>query len=518
MKVPKCIAAIVIFAALVGPAGFAGRSNDKRHLTHHHYKLIDMGTFGGPSSYFFNGMDGILIGQGTAVGWADTSTPDPFPAFPFNPDGYVSHAFQWRAGNLADLGALTSGVSSQAVWITANGLIAGNSQNGQVDPLFPGFPENRAVFWRDGQITDLGTIEGGNESFVNTASSSGQVVGIAMNAVPDAYNINGPGFFPTESRAFLWQNGATQDLGTLGTGTDANATFINEAGQIVGVSYINTTPNPTTGVPTIDPFLWESGKMTDLGTLGGTIGSPSGFNNRGDVVGGSNLAGDVYSHPFFWSKKTKMTDLGTLGGNTGVVNWINDKGDIAGKADLPGPPPENHDAVLWKHRGAQMIDLGVLPGDACSNAYVVNSHEQVVGTSESSDLCRIPTGGHAFLWEHSGQMVDLNSLIPPGSSLQLTFAFAINDSGEIVGTGVPAGCTPENIEFCGHAYVLIPCDEHHPGVEECDYSMVEASAVAQNSTTTNPSLVNGSATSIMRSLGHRSMSWYRNLGVQTQPK
>jgi hypothetical protein len=36
-------------------------------------------------------------------------------------------------------------------------------------------------------------------------------------------------------------------------------------------------------------------------------------------------------------------------------------------------------------------------------------------------------------------MVDLNSLIPVGSSLQLTFTVAINDHGEIAGFGVPVG-------------------------------------------------------------------------------
>jgi len=124
-----------------------------------------------------------------------------------------------------------------------------------------------------------------------------------------------------------------------------------------------------------------------------------------------------------------------------------------------------------------MIDLGVLPGDSCANAYVVNSRGQVVGTSENEADCLIPTGEHAFLWENGGRMVDLNSLIAPGSSLELTFAFAINGNGEMVGTGVPSGCAPENVEFCGHAYVLIPCDENHPGIDGCDYSLVDASAM-----------------------------------------
>jgi len=467
------MAAITLLAALAIPVRLWAQQP--------RYKLIDFGTFGGPASYFSNGFDGILNNQGTAVGWADTSTPDPFAPFCVNPDCFVSHAFQTQNGVLADLGALPGGASSLALWISTNGLIVGNSQNGEIDPLmspFLGadFAEVRAVFWQNGNITDLGTLDGGYESDAIAVNSKGQVVGWSLNLIPDPFSLNCPGFCTTETRAFVWEGGAMRDLGTLG-GNDALAQFVNEHGQITGQSYTNTTPNLTTGLPTVHPFLWEKGQMLDIGSLGGTSGFPTALNSRGQVVGISNLAGDLTSHPFLWSKKTGLQDLGTLGGDTGVTNWINDAGDIAGKADLPGPTPQNHDAVLWRH-GA-MIDLGTLPGDSCSNAYYVNSHGQVVGTSESRDLCLIPTGEHAFLWENGGPMIDLNSEIPPGSSLELTFAVAINNRGEIAGFGVPSGCAPVDVGICGHAYVLVPCNANSGSGADCQEEVANPSAPVQ---------------------------------------
>lgn len=79
----------------------------------------------------------------------------------------------------------------------------------------------------------------------------------------------------------------------------------------------------------------------------------------------------------------------------------------------------------------------------------------------------------AFLWEN-GSLIDLNAQIPPNSPLQLVVAFDINDRGEIGGIGVPPGVPPDNVRTQGHAFLLTPCDENHPGVEGCDYSMVEA--------------------------------------------
>jgi hypothetical protein len=62
----------------------------------------------------------------------------------------------------------------------------------------------------------------------------------------------------------------------------------------------------------------------------------------------------------------------------------------------------------------------------------------------------------------------------PGSGIQLTHGVSINDDGEISGDGVlPSGDH--------HAFVLIPCDEHHSGFDDCDYSMVDASSATRKS-------------------------------------
>jgi probable HAF family extracellular repeat protein len=453
---------------LTDPAAQDGASPHHPH-GHHHYKLIDLGTFGGVGSTTPE-FQQVLNNEGTAVGGADTRNVNPAPNCfnPFNAsDCYVQHAFVWQSGELTDLGTLAGGSSSFAYWINAEGVIAGGSELRDIDPN-SGMPEYHAVLWRDRKIHDLGTL-GGTSSLAVAVNNFGQIAGFAQNAIADSVSLLGLG---TQTRAFLWSNGKMHDLGTLG-GADSFAQYVNDRGQVAGVSYTNEMREPKTGFPQLDPFLWEDGRMKDLGNFGGTnaLLGPFifGLNNRGQVVGYMALPGDVFIHAFLWDGR-KLSDLGTfLGGDYSVAYGINDTGEVIGAAWLPGDLLKH--AVLW--RNGIMTDLGTVNGDPCSVTESINSRGQVVGASQSA------AGGcdkftSAFLWENGGPMVDLNTLVAPGSTLQLDGASQINDRGEITGRGVPPGC--DNSDVCGHAYVLIPCDEDHADIEGCNYDMVDSAA------------------------------------------
>lgn len=478
-----CIGAITIFTVLLTPPGLAAQAQPAAQngpALHHHYQLIDLGTFGGPnSSVAIEPDQNVINSVGTIVGGADTSLPTPEPACynPIgNPDCFILHAFVWRGNNLKDLGTLPNSNYSFALEINDRGQIVGASEVNRTDPA-TGNPEFHAVLWENDKIRDLGTL-GGTASFAATLNSRGQITGEALNGVPDPRSILGlgSGLTLTQTRGFLWQDGKMQDLGTLG-GPDSWASFVNERGQVAGASYTSDVVDPNTGTPQIDLFLWENGEMKDLGNLGGTngfLGAPgivNGLNNAGQVAGGMFLAGDEILHAFLWNGK-KLLDLGTLGGSISFARGINDAGDVTGIANLP-EDQSNH-GFLW--RNGAMIDLGTLDGDPCSDALAVNSKGQVVGASKSA------AGGctewtTAFLWENGGPSVDLNSLVPSGSGVHLFAGIWTNARGEIVAGGIPPTC--DLSQSCNHTYVLIPCDDNHPGIEGCDYSLVAAATSPQ---------------------------------------
>jgi probable HAF family extracellular repeat protein len=439
----------------------------QRHHEHQRYRLVDLGTFGGPNSQFSTPSARAINVRGSAAGVADTAAPDPTCFF----DCSIDHAFVWKNGVTTDLGTLPGGLSSFAYVINDHGLIAGQSQIGTMDPL-TGLPELRAVLWGNGKTMELGTL-GGNASNPFSINNRGEVVGAATNGTPDpfanavmsachiletgscaGYTFSFGALFTstgTETHAVLWRESSIYDLGTLG-GPDSVAEINNDRGDVAGWSYLSFTANAATGTPTVDPFFWnrENHVMIDMGSLGGTFGAPFWMNNVGQVVGVSNLPGDKAVHPFIWSLRKGMEDLGTLGGTYAHPDWINDAGDVVGTSTTP----TGHLRAFYWHDG-KMTNLGTVGADPDSEALSINSSGQVVGGSYvrgGADL-------HGFLWENGGPLVDLNALLIPGSKVRVIFATQINDRGEIAGTGMlPSGDT--------HAILLFPC--HGEDQEECD--------------------------------------------------
>ena len=400
---------------------------------HYPYTFYEVGTLGGPQTY--QEFPGTVLNNRSMVALFGSDIPALDPHAPdgcFNEDCHISHAAVWRDGHLIDLGAFSGGTSSGVGGMSPNGrYVAGLSTDGTLDPASQA-QTFRAALFAHGGVTDLGTL-GGTFSGAYDANNRGQVVGVAENAIADPFH-GDQGIFNSlpgsnRDRAFLWQHGVMQDLGTLG-GNDAAAAFINARAQIAGASFTTTGANPTTGRPTQHPFLWENGRMRDLGSLGGTSGYPAALNDKGQVAGGMNLPGDQAQHAFLWDDG-RLIDLGTLGGDKSHANWLNAAGDVVGNADLPGST--THGAFLWKD--GQLIDLGRLNGDVCSTATGINAHDQVVRGSQA--VCG--DGGHGILWDND-QLANLNDLVAPvaGWQTQVQFAFYINDRGVIFGVGVLA--------------------------------------------------------------------------------
>jgi probable HAF family extracellular repeat protein len=242
-------------------------------------------------------------------------------------------------------------------------------------------------------VTDLGTLDGGNgHSRARAINDGGQVVGWAT--APDGYE-----------HAFLYRWGLMTDLGTLG-GPGSRAWDINNSGQVVGEAGM------TSGYDG-HAFLYSDGQMIEISAAFGSVAN--GINEGGQVVGFA-WAG----HAFLYNPGGSMTDLGTFGGPYSRALKINDGGLIVGYAYTDWG---YYHACLWS--GDTMIDLGTLGDDVYCEAADINTSGQIVGTSG--------WWGHAFLYD-SGVMTDLGTL---GGSY--SDAFAINDSGQIVGESYITG-------------------------------------------------------------------------------
>jgi probable HAF family extracellular repeat protein len=305
---------------------------------------------------------------------------------------------------IRNIGVLEGDTGSFLTAINEDGVAVGLS-------IKPDNAGNHAVTYRDGELRDL---SGGDES-ASTAwaiNQSGQTVGFFADP-------------PEASGAALWDGDEMAVLPKLG-GDTAQAFGINDDGIVVGAS--NTSP----GGP-VRACRWENGEVTELPSASdGSIGNA--INSKGQIAGSSG------SHATLWDGG-KITDLGVLGGTTSLGRAINDAGQIVGHSTTTENGTFGSDgthAFLWAD--GQMTDLGSLPGSDLSFAWDINADSIIAGSAGDPDAANNPNPVKllAVIWV-DGEIVNLNDLIPPDSDWVLTTAYGINDTGQIVGYGYNKG-------------------------------------------------------------------------------
>ena len=292
-----------------------------------------------------------------------------------------------------------------------NGINAAGTVTGSVG--------TRAFVYSGGTLTDLGTL-GGTVSVGQAINASGWVTG---------YSTRADGTY----RAFVWSAGTMAELPTLGAAYGVGYA-LNDLGQVAGSS--QTAGNLT------HAFLASNGHLLDLGTLGGDhpgwTTAAQGVNAAGQVVGYSYLpSGDFRA--FVYSGGA-MRDLGTLGGDWSQAWAINASGQVTGQAYLPG----NVSAHAFLHANGTMQDLGALYQYSTGRA--INGDGLVVGSANVRSPSTLMVY-HAVVFRRSGP-VDLNRLIAPRSGWVLGEATALNDAGQIVGTG--------SLHGADHGFLLTP--------------------------------------------------------------
>jgi probable HAF family extracellular repeat protein len=232
-----------------------------------------LGSLGSTSG--FTGVATAINDSGVAVGISHLSSG-------------VRHGFIYRNGAMSDLGSL--GGYSGALAINRAGTAVGFSSDSP-----NGF--QRAVIWANNSIQD---ISNGFESQARGINDFGQVVGETMTLTGN-------------DEAFLWNNGTSENLGTLTPGRNSEAFSINNEGNVVGTAEVifslTFETNPITGQITITTnyhnhaFLYSNGSMMDLNSVistnsGWELYYAFGINNSDQILGWGSMDGGEHFRSF----------------------------------------------------------------------------------------------------------------------------------------------------------------------------------------------------------------------------
>lgn len=289
-------------------------------------------------------------------------------------------------------------------------------------------------------------------------NNSGQIAGTAVGHL-GVQRKDAPGAVEYW-HGFLWSNGHFTDLGVLPGSAVSDAVSINDRTQIVGTS----GPVGSSG----HAYLWQHGHMSALSTSYGLGSEAHCVSNSGVIAGNAenssrsteaavwriapgsnpsdvapwmvpgqadavkvNNAGDVLCsanyRAYLW-RGGKMYDIGTLGGAASTGTAVNDEGEVVGVSTTA---TQMTHVFAWAN--GNLVDLDRRP-PGVKHVPVINAAEGINNYGRIVGIVTVRAQMHAMLYEN-GNVDDLNEYIKPYKNLTLEIARAINDRGQIVGTG-----------------------------------------------------------------------------------
>jgi probable HAF family extracellular repeat protein len=328
----------------VSPDPSASKASSEGSASSRKYRITDLGTLGGTASFGLG-----INNRGQVVGNSRTGA-----------GSRPLLAFLWKNGAMTSLGSLPGSTFSRAFNI--------NNQDIAVGEAFTPSPEvSRAVRWKDGIISDLGTLGSASGAVANDINARGEIAGVSGG------------------RAVVWDNrGRIRDIGTISEQAAATSrgNAINGDGSVVGSSQTDILSE--FGSRVSHAFLWTPRRMIDLGTLGDprNFSVAFGVNERGDVVGEAHIGGNTF-HAWVW-RRGAMTDIhpAEFGLRHSRASKINSRGQIVGHVTgFQGFATIDGRAILWQNGDA--IDLNTLipegSGWVLRTAEGINDRGDIVG-------------------------------------------------------------------------------------------------------------------------------------------